>query len=112
MAVQVEQLGRVTVIHLSERLDGMNMEEVENLFLQLVDQGCDQFLFNMSKLDYISSAGLRVMLLAVKKTKAIGGEIALCGLNPSVEEVFQISGFSTIFTIFASQEEAQSFFES
>lgn len=111
MTIQIEQMANTTLIRLIGRLDGVNMEAVETQFLHLIDQCRSHFLFNMSQLDYISSAGLRVMLLAVKKTRTLGGKIALCELNQSVDEVFQISGFSTIFPIFASQEEAERSFE-
>lgn len=109
MTIQAKQLGEITLVALNGRLDGMTMSEVEQQFLQLIEQGRSQFVFDMSGLDYISSAGLRVMLLAVKKTRAIGGKLALFALSSNVDDVFQMSGFSTIFAIFATEDEALSF---
>ncbi|WP_141501595.1 STAS domain-containing protein [Paenibacillus luteus] len=109
MMINVEQQDEISIISLSGRLDGTTMGEVEQRFLELLGQGMKQFVFDMSELEYISSAGLRVMLLSVKKTRAIAGKIALCKLNANVQEVFQISGFSTIFEIFPAREEALQF---
>jgi len=109
MTMQARQLGETTIIALSGRLDGMTMSEVEEQFLALIEQGRSRFVFDMSGLEYISSAGLRVMLLAVKKTRAAGGKLALFAVTGNVDEVFQMSGFSTIFAIFATEEEALSY---
>src|SRR5690606_24301961 len=94
------------IIEISGRLDGATMAELEAKFLQLVDSGSKQFVFGLSELEFISSAGLRVMLLAIKKTRAAGGKLALFGLQHNVQEVFRISGFSNIFPIFSSLDEA------
>jgi len=61
---------------------------------------------NLEKLDYISSAGLRVLLATAKKLKAIGGELRVCSLNEIVTEVFDISGFDLILTVLPSESEA------
>jgi anti-anti-sigma factor len=53
----------------------------------------------MSKLEYISSAGLRVLLVVAKKVQQAKGKVVLFGLVPNVREVFSISGFDQIFTI-------------
>jgi anti-anti-sigma factor len=61
---------------------------------------------DFTKLDYISSAGLRVLLGAAKALLASGGALRIFGLNQSVREVFEISGFSTILAVYPSEEEA------
>ena len=61
---------------------------------------------NFEKLDYISSAGLRVLLTAAKQLKRVDGELRICSLNEVVAEVFDISGFTTIFKVFRSESEA------
>ena len=53
-------------------------------------------MLDLGRLDYISSAGLRVVLIAAKRLKSVGGALVLCTLNPSVREVFEISGFASI----------------
>jgi anti-anti-sigma factor len=61
---------------------------------------------DFSGLDYISSAGLRVLLGAAKKLRASGGTLGMFGLNQSVREVFDISGFSAILSVYPSEREA------
>ena len=61
---------------------------------------------DFTKLDYISSAGLRVVLGAAKALLASRGSLRIFGLNPSVREVFDISGFSTILAVYPSEAEA------
>lgn len=61
---------------------------------------------DFTQLDYISSAGLRVVLGAAKTLLASRGSLGIFGLNPSVREVFEISGFSTILAVYPSEAEA------
>jgi anti-anti-sigma factor len=63
---------------------------------------------DFSQLDYISSAGLRVLLGAAKQLRAKGGTLGMFGLNQSVREVFDISGFSTILPVYQSEADALS----
>jgi anti-sigma B factor antagonist len=72
----------------------------------LIEAGENRFLVNFEKLDYISSSGLRVLLAAAKQLKGTDGELRICSLNEVVREVFDISGFTTIFKVFGSESEA------
>ena len=56
-------------------------------------------ILDLSGLEYISSAGLRVLLIVAKKVQQAQGKVALCGLTPNVREIFAISGFDAIFSI-------------
>jgi len=108
MNVTVEKDGAALAMILAGRLDGTTAQTVEEAFLKELDAGASRFVFDMRELDYVSSAGLRVMLLAAKKTRAAGGKLALFGLNDNVRDVFEISGFHKIFAIFATRSEAAS----
>ena len=57
-------------------------------------------------LDYISSTGLRVLLVAAKRLKAVEGKIVLSSLKPHILEVFEIAGFKSIFPIYATADQA------
>jgi anti-anti-sigma factor len=72
----------------------------------LIEAGSTKILVNLEKLDYISSAGLRVLLVVAKKLKANAGELRICSLNAVVKEVFDISGFDMILPVSASESEA------
>jgi anti-anti-sigma factor len=63
-------------------------------------------ILNCSGLNYISSSGLRVFLVIQKKLAGLQGSFGLCCLQPEIREIFDISGFSTIFSIFPDEEAA------
>ena len=74
--------------------------------LDAVLAGARKVALDFSQLDYISSAGLRVLLGAAKQLRASGGKLGMFGLNQSVREVFEISGFSAILSVYPSEAEA------
>ena len=65
-----------------------------------------KIIANCANMDYISSSGLRVFLMTLKKIKGAGGKLVICALQDNIKEIFDISGFSNFFEMFASQEEA------
>jgi stage II sporulation protein AA (anti-sigma F factor antagonist) len=71
---------------------------------EILDQGKQRLLFDLSRMDYISSAGLRVVLMTVKELQRKSGQIVLCALRPYVKEVFEVSNFATIIPITDSVE--------
>ena len=86
------------------RLDTAAAPELETRLLSLVaDRGV---LVDMAQVRFVSSAGLRVLLKTAKAAKAAGRAFAVCGLQPSVREVFEISGFDRIMRTFAGRDEA------
>ena len=68
--------------------------------------GEDRLVLDLSGLEYISSAGLRVLMLAAKQSKAQGGTLLLTGLQPLVREIFEISRFTMVFDITPSLRDA------
>jgi anti-anti-sigma factor len=63
-------------------------------------------VMDFSQVNFISSAGLRVILLVAKKLEQVKGKVKLCGLNATLKDVFEISGFSKLFEIVPSVNEA------
>jgi anti-anti-sigma factor len=88
------------------RLDSATGPAFEKDLLRQIDGGRLRLLLNFGELQYISSAGLRIVLLAAKKMKSAGGKMALCSLNPQIAEVFEISGFSNILDIHPTRDAA------
>ena len=88
------------------RLDTSNSPEAEQGLMEHVDAGELKIVMDFAKTDYISSAGLRVLLKTAKVLKAKGGNIALCHANEQIAEVLQISGFTSLINCFDSLEEA------
>jgi anti-anti-sigma factor len=92
----------------SGRIDSATGPAFERDILQQIDGGQRRLLLNFTDLLYISSAGLRIVLLAAKRMKNAGGQLVLCSLNPQISEVFEISGFSRILDISPSRDAALS----
>ena len=94
-----ESAGDVVIARLAGRLDSSSAPAAEEQLTRLVGSAAPRLAIDLSRLEYISSAGLRVLLLVARKVQQANGKLALFGLAPSVSEVFSISGFNTIFTI-------------
>jgi anti-sigma B factor antagonist len=93
------------VIALGGRLDSNTSPELEQLICPRLESTAS-VIVDMSRLDYVSSAGLRVLLKAAKIARSTDHKLALAGLTPQVQEVFDISGFTAIFTIYDSRQKA------
>jgi anti-sigma B factor antagonist len=89
--------GSSLTLALEGRLDTMTAPELEDELKKSLE-GVDTLTMDFSKLDYISSAGLRVLLSAHKKMSAAGG-MKIINVNEIVQEVFEVTGFSDILTI-------------
>lgn len=74
--------------------------------LSRIDSGDRRLVIDLAQLDYISSAGLRVLIVAGKRLSGANGKIVLCSLKDPVREVFDIAGFSSIFSVYGSHDEA------
>ena len=86
------------------RLDTAAAPAVEERLVALV--GASSVVLDLADVRFVSSAGLRVLLLAAKAAKAAGRGIAVCALQPGVREVFEISGFDRIIPAYATREQA------
>lgn len=101
-----EALANARLISFTGQLNSGNAASAENDILGLITQGDRKLVFDFSNLDYISSAGLRVVLVAAKRLKPEGGRLVLFGMQPQVREVFDISGFLNILDVAESREDA------
>jgi anti-anti-sigma factor len=99
MDISQEQDGDVVVVRLSGRLDSSAASSAETQLSAAVTGSPPRVAIDMSNLAYVSSAGLRVLLVLAKKVQQQKGKVALGGLSANVREVFTVSGFDTIFPI-------------
>ena len=90
------------VITVEGRMDAVSAPEFEKFLNGLIDEGALKVIVDFEGLDYISSAGLRSVLITAKKIQSKSGEILIVSLHHTVKEIFEISGFSTIIPIHAS----------
>jgi anti-anti-sigma factor len=110
--VDIEQraLDDVSVVQVTGNLDTNTAPDMQTCLDELVEAGATRIVVDFATLDYISSAGLRVLLVTAKRMRGAGGTLRLCGLNETVQEVFEISGFSTIFNLHGDEAAAISAF--
>ena len=106
MQISIETSDDVKILAFQGKLDTQTASDAEQQLTEQIEGGTKKILANFEKLDYVSSAGLRVLLATAKKLKATEGEMRICSLNEMVKEVFDISGFMTIFKVFESKAEA------
>lgn len=86
------------------RLDASAVEEATSVLLEIVPKGA--VVADFTQVPFVSSAGLRVLLRAATLAKSMGTRFAVCGLQPTVREVFEISGFDRIVALHANLAEA------
>lgn len=106
MELVEEKIKNVIVIGIRGRLDTMTYGQLEQRLSELFESGETKMLADCSQMDYISSSGLRVLLIGLKKARLMEGRFAICALRENIREVFEISGFSGIFEVFPTKEEA------
>lgn len=97
MTIEKKTENGSTILSIAGRLDTQTAPELENELSGVLD-GCKALTFDMSALEYVSSAGLRVILKA-QKAMNTQGSMKLTGVNESIMEVFDITGFLDILTI-------------
>ncbi len=106
MNLSDERRGDVLIVRPEGRIDTNTSEELERWLMSRIDGSLKRLVVDMSGIDYISSAGLRVLLMTVKKLRGSGGQLVLGGLNPSVRQIFELAGFLSIFAVEADVDRA------
>lgn len=106
MTLAIEKVGPALVVSPQGQINSANAAAVEAALIQHIENGQNKLVLDLAGLDYISSAGLRVMLLVAKRLKQQTGALALCNIQPHVREVFDISGFLAILTVVESRADA------
>jgi stage II sporulation protein AA (anti-sigma F factor antagonist) len=97
--IQSGKENNALIVKISGRMDAVTAPEFEKAFGAWIDESAKDFVVDLSSLEYISSAGLRSILVIAKKLKALNGKIVLAAMEESVNEVFEISGFNSIIPI-------------
>lgn len=105
MDIGEERKADVLVLVLSGRLDTATAKTFEDRILTRIDSGERRLVIDLRQLEYVSSSGLRVFLLAAKRL-GTDRKIAVCSLNGHIRRVFELVGFSSIVEICGSREEA------
>jgi anti-anti-sigma factor len=103
------RIADVVVVAAAGRVDHANADTFRvQLWPSLASckAGGDRLVLDLAGLEYISSAGLRVLMLASRDVKARNGAVVVCGLQPIVREIFEISRFNIVFRVLADRAAA------
>lgn len=106
MEISRKKVADIEIISLGGRLDAYAANDVERELDYLIDAGQVRMVVCLEQLDFISSSGLRVLLVGLKRVRKQQGDIRLACLKPHIKEVFDISGFTQLFTILDTEEAA------
>jgi anti-anti-sigma factor len=99
MKVRSNKEEGLLIISLDGKIDGATAPELEAHLLAWLDQGETRLIFDFQEVFYISSAGLRVVLLAAKRLRD-KGRMAIAGVQPEVKEIFDLAGFDTLLPFY------------
>lgn len=106
MVVDVEHEGSTLIASVEGRVDGSNARKFHTTLEESISRDDDRVVLDLEKLRYLSSAGLRVILMTAKMLQGRKAKFAVCGLSASIKEVFEISGFDKIISVYDSRSEA------
>ena len=104
-----EQDGKL-IFRLNGRLDATSSPNLESKLNEEIESGHKQILLDFGNIDYLSSAGMRLLLSATRRLSGAGGKLALCSIGDDVMEIIKVAGFERILNIYATEQEALSSF--
>jgi len=109
LRIELEEIEHRVILRLDGRLDAASSPILERKISSLIEEDHYHLLLDFSRVDYLSSAGMRVLLSATKKLMSKKGALVLFSLSEDVNEVIKMAGFDKILRIFSSEKEALQF---
>lgn len=103
-----DKVGKIEIITPVGQIDSTVSDQLERVFGQSIEAGRKHFVLDMTRVDYISGSGLKMLVAAWKRTHDVKGDLVLAGLQPGMLEVFRSLGFDLIFTIYETPDDAAS----
>lgn len=103
--IKEEMKGDVMVLHLNGRLDAVSSPAAERKVFDYINNGLNKLLLDFSGVDYLSSAGMRMLLSTTKKLKSLSGRLVVCCVTTNVMDVLKMSGFDHVLEITKTEEE-------
>lgn len=107
--VEIKEAGKeknMKIISLEGKMDAISAPEFEDQMGEWLEQGETSFIINLGEVNYMSSAGLRSILIVAKKLKEQDGKLIFVNLREEVQKIFRISGFSSMIPTYESLEAA------
>lgn len=112
MEITHRRMNRVDLVEVSGRVDAATAPQLKQQIEALFEEGRYRIVLDLAKLEYVSSPGLRVLIEARKKarewkiTDLEGGDIRIANLPPRIKEVFDLTGFTSLFELYSDTVEA------
>lgn len=106
MNIEEHRVGNTLILDPEGRLDSISAKDFEEKVRGYIDGGEKSILLDFSMVDYISSAGLRVVLTLARHQQEKNGNLAICSLVGAVKDIFRVSGFDAIVDIYVDRESA------
>jgi anti-anti-sigma factor len=104
--VKEEAKGDVLVLRMQGRLDAVSSPTAERQVFDFINNGQHKLLFDFAGVDYLSSAGMRMLLSVTKKLKTLSGKLVLCSVTTNVMDVLKMSGFDHVLELTKTEEDA------
>jgi anti-sigma B factor antagonist len=112
MKTEVQQGSNSTIVNVTGSVDALTAAELAKVLTTQITDGQANLVVDLTGVEFMSSAGLRTLLGAVKEARSHGGDLRIISTNPGVDKVLKMSGFHNIAKVFPSQAEAVSSFGS
>lgn len=106
MDISVQQSDQMNIVSIAGSIDALTADQVTSRLTELISSVKKHLVLDLSKVEFMSSAGLRAILGALKETRRQGGDLYLAGAQAGVDRVLKMSGFSKILKTYDSVDEA------
>ncbi len=104
--IKKEKKQDVLIVSFTGRFDAITSDDIERELLNCIDRGEKKLLLDFSNVNYISSAGMRVLLAVAKKLRSVSGKLVLCSINSRVQDVLKMSGFEQVMDLEINENDA------
>ena len=102
MLIQKIEHSDAAIFQVKGRLDSSSTPDLEKRIQDSLDQGSTILILDFSDLEYINSAGLRILVMSYQRLQPLGGQVMVCGVRDYIAEIFDISGYNRIFHMHAN----------
>jgi len=106
MEIKVRQEKQLAIVAITGSVDTLTSGEVTSFLSQQIEDGKKRLIVDLSQVDFMSSAGLRAILVALKESRQQGGDLSLAGAQPGVERILKMAGFTNILKAYVTVKEA------
>lgn len=103
--IKEDKSGDILILRVKGRLDAISSPAAEKKVFECINNGQSKLLLDFAGVEYLSSAGMRMLLSTTKKLKAISGKLVVCSITTNVMDVLKMSGFDHVLELARSEEE-------